>query len=87
MSKISDKKKDRIKEDIIQELYENYPGFLYTENISEKIIRDSEFTLSLLNDLKKGKVVNVLNETKGNKIKRKWQLHENAFDAYKKLSS
>ena len=80
MSVISDKKKDRIKEDIIRELYENYPGFLYTEKISENIIRDNEFTLSLLNELKKNKVVNILNETKGDKVKRKWQLNEEAFD-------
>ncbi|MBS3140832.1 hypothetical protein J4405_01650 [Candidatus Woesearchaeota archaeon] len=86
MSVISDKKKDRIKEDIIRELYENYPGFLYTEKISENIIRDNEFTLSLLNELKKNKVVNILNETKGDKVKRKWQLNEEAFDAYKRLS-
>jgi len=86
MSLISDKKKDRIKEDIIRELYENYPGFLYTEKISENIIRDNEFTLSLLNELKKNKVVNILNETKGDKVKRKWQLNEEAFDAYKRLS-
>jgi len=86
MSRISDKKKDRIKEDIIRELYENYPGFLYTEKISEEINRDNEFILNLLNELMKGKIVNKLNESKGRKVKRKWQLDEKAFDAYKKLS-
>ena len=85
MSRISDRKKDRIKEEIIRELYENYPGFLFTEKISENVNRDNEFILGLLNELAKGKVVNALNESKGLKVKRKWQLDENAFDAYKKL--
>ena len=48
MSKISDGKKEKIKEEILRVLYEIYPEFKYTYQISDLILRDDEFTLNLL---------------------------------------
>jgi excinuclease UvrABC helicase subunit UvrB len=53
MSKISQERIERIKEEILKALYETYPEFKYTYQVSDFVLRDDEFTLNLLKELKK----------------------------------
>ena len=70
MSKISQEKIERIKEEILRILYENYPGFMYTNDVADAVVRDNEFTLSLLKELKKNNLLMNIEQSKGIKIKR-----------------
>ncbi len=87
MSKISDNKIEKIKEEVLRVLYENYPEFKYTYQISDNLLRNDEFILRLLIDLKKLNLVMNIEESKGNKIKKKWSLTNIAYDKYKELLS
>jgi hypothetical protein len=86
MSKLSFVKKERIKEEVLRAIYENYPNFLYTYQIAENIIRDDEFVLNLLNELKSKSLVYCIEETTGSNIKRKWGLKKEVYEKYKELS-
>jgi len=88
MPKISDHKKEKIKELILSVLFDNSPKSLYTSKIADEIIRDEEFTLIILEELYKKKLIKRI--TKNNKgeeylARKKWQLTTAAYDAYKKL--
>ncbi len=87
MTRISKKREDKIKEEILGLLYENIKG-LSTYKISEEILRDDEFVLRLLNEMQgKGIVKQVKKTTKGEeyKTKKMWGLSKEAFEAYKGL--
>jgi len=87
MTRISKRVEDKIKEEILSVLYENITG-LSTYNIGENILRDDEFTLRLLNEMKeKGLVKQVTKSTNGKEYKTKkiWVLSKEAFEAYKGL--
>ena len=85
MSKISLNKIERIKEEILRSLYESYPEFKYTYQVSDTVLRDDEFVLNLLKELKKLNLVTSLEESKGDNVKRKWSLTNLAYDKYKEL--
>lgn len=87
MSKISSIKKEKIKEEILRIIYENYPNFAYTYQIADPLSRDDEFILDLLKDLEKKDIVSCLKESSGNNIKRKWGLKREVYEKYKELSS
>lgn len=87
MSKISNEKIEKIKEEILRVLYECYPEFKYTHDVSDLILRDDEFTLNLLKELEKLNLVKILEESKGANIKRKWSLNQIAYEKYKELIS
>ena len=57
MPKISDKKIRKLKEHMLSILYDNHFNPLFTSNIAEDLIRDEEFTLRLLLELKKERFV------------------------------
>jgi hypothetical protein len=87
MTKISKKREERIKEEILSILYENITG-LSTYQIGEEVLRDDEFTLRLLKELHgKGLVKPVTRSPKGNEYstKKVWALTKEAFEAYKGL--
>ncbi|MEK6835386.1 MAG: hypothetical protein AABX61_03930 [Nanoarchaeota archaeon] len=86
MSMVSDNKKERIKEEILRIIYESYPAFLYTYQVADSLIRDDEFVLSLLKELKGKNLLTCLEETTGHNIKRKWGLRKEVYDKYKELS-
>ena len=86
MSNISREKKDKLKEEILRIIYENYPGFLYTYQVAESLIRDDEFVLSLLKELKSNELLTCIEETTGNNIKRKWGLKKEVYEKYKELT-
>ncbi len=87
MSKISLVKKEKLKEEILRVFYENYPIFLYTYHIAENLIRDDEFILNLLKELKNKNLIICLEESSGRNIKRKWSLKKEVYDTYKNLSA
>jgi len=87
MSKVSNEKREKLKEELLRIIYENYPGFLYTYQVAEFLIRDDEFVLDLLNELKNKNLIMCLEETSGDNIKRKWGLKKEVYEKYKELST
>ena len=83
MSKISQSKIDRIKENILQHLFEESPRSLFTYQIAEEQARDKEFILKLLLELENKKLVN--QTQRGFTRKRKWTLTDGAYSVYKDL--
>lgn len=86
--KISDKKREKILEQILMFLYMNSPKSFFTSHIAKEIARDEEFTKKLLSDLKKRKfVVEIKKNPEGvNYLRRsRWKISQIAYDAYKKL--
>ena len=83
MSKISDKKREKIKEEILRVLYENSPRGLSTSFVAEEIIRDNEFVLVLLKEMQKmGFVVGLKSKYSKKKVRFKWRLSDKVFKGY-----
>ena len=86
MPKISKAKKERISEQILAYLFTCSPKSIYTSKVANEIIRDEEFTKSLLKDLeKKSFVTKVTKSSTGTVyIKReRWRLSNKTYDIYK----
>jgi len=86
MSKISQKKQEKVMSNIVSILFENSPEALFTSEISKTEGRDEEFVKKLLLDLhKKGLVIPIKKNPKGNPYLRRirWRLSDNAYIAYK----
>lgn len=81
MSKLSDKKIEKVKSDVLSLLYENNLKPLYTFQIAEEIARDDEFVLKLLRNLEKNGLVKQAN--KGNR--RRWFMTDEAYKAYSQI--
>ena len=88
MTQISDKKINKIKEDILSYLFSITPKTAFVSNISTEIARDEEFTKRLMLDMeKKGLVVGVRKNSKGVVYQKRirWRLNDKTFKAYKGL--
>ena len=85
MSKLSKDKENKIKEQILEILYNNFPKMFYTKELADELIRKDEFVLRLLQDLKKNNLLNSYEEKRGRGIKRKWGVLERVYGEYKKL--
>jgi hypothetical protein len=89
MPKISDKKVQKIKEQILSILYENHLVPHYTAQIAEELIRDEEFTLRLLKELRQegfAKEINKNTEGKTYLARKKWVLNNKIYSQYRDLS-
>ncbi len=85
MSKLSEKKKQRISEQILSVLFDKFPNPLFTSQIANEIIRDHEFTKSLLEELKnKNLIISIHKNSLGdNYLKRtRWRLSNKTHQAY-----
>ena len=85
MSQLSGAKKQKISEQILSVLYENFPKPLFTSNIAQEIIRDEEFTKTLLQDLQsKELLISIDKNPEGKKYSRRtrWRLSNKAHQAY-----
>ena len=85
--KISNKKREKISEQILAYLYSINPKASFTAHIAREIARDEEFTKKLLIELKKKKLVTEIKKSpKGvNYIRRsRWKLTDKAYEIYKK---
>ena len=88
--KISEKKREKISEQILAVLYSISPKLLFTSYIAQEIARDEEFVKELLLELKKKNlVVEITKNPKGVPyLKRsRWKISDVAYQAYKKHQS
>ena len=85
MSKISKQKEEKVKEDILRELYDCYPNMLWTYDVAGKIARDEEFVLRLLKELQVDGLVLEREESGKLRVKRKWGLKGEVYNKYKDL--
>lgn len=84
--KISNKKKEKISEQILAFLYSINLKPIFTSQIAEEIARDEEFVKNLLLNLKKkGLVSEIKKNPKGVLYLRRsrWRLSDVAYKAYK----
>ena len=83
--RISEKKRDKITEQILAYLYSINPKATFTSYIAEEIARDEEFVKKLLLGMKqKNLVIEIKKNPKGNPYLRRarWKLTEGAYGAY-----
>jgi predicted transcriptional regulator with HTH domain len=86
--KISDKKREKILEQILAYLYAQSPKPIFTSHIALEIARDEEFIKNLLNELKKKKlVIEIKKNSKGIQYfkRSRWKLTEQVYNSYKKM--
>lgn len=84
--KISDKKKEKISEQILSYLYSINPKSIFTSQIAEEVARDEEFIKNLLLNLKKRNlIIEIKKNPKGTLYLRRsrWRLSDMAYAAYK----
>ncbi|MCG2717321.1 MAG: hypothetical protein L6408_00600, partial [Nanoarchaeota archaeon] len=82
MSKISEKKVEKIKENILSVLFDAGMRGMFTKQIGDEIARNDEFVLRLLKELEKQKIIKQMNKTKKGTtfIRRKqWTLTNKAY--------
>lgn len=85
MPQISQKKKDKISEQILHYLFSLSPEAVFTNRIAQEIARDEEFTKILLLRMKnKGMLSEVVKSPQGidYKKRQRWCLSKKAFEAY-----
>lgn len=86
--KISNKKREKICEQILATLYSSNPKPLFTSHLAFEIARDEEFIKKLLLDLKKKKLVTEIKKNPDgiDYVRRsRWRLSDTVYQAYKKL--
>ncbi|MBI5804046.1 hypothetical protein HY450_02275 [Candidatus Pacearchaeota archaeon] len=82
---ISQRKKEKIQEQILHYLFEISPQAVHTIKIAEEIARDEEFTKSLLLDLKSKNLIIEVNKNSDGKTyerRQRWRLTEEAYKIY-----
>ena len=87
MPKISQKKKEKIQEQILHYLFTLSPESIFTNKIADAVARDEEFTKFLLQDLKLKSLITEVNKNpKGEQYQKRqrWRLSQEAFNAYSK---
>ncbi|MEK6820472.1 MAG: hypothetical protein AABX71_02055 [Nanoarchaeota archaeon] len=84
--KISDKKKDRISEQILAFLYSVSPKPVFTFHIAMEVARDEEFVKNLLLELREKNLITEIRKNPEGKpyLKRsRWRLSDAAYNAYR----
>ena len=84
--KLSDKKKEKISEQISAFLYSISPKPMFTSHIAEEIVRDDELVKALLQNLKKKGLVTEIKKNPKGKIyskRSRWALSDQAYKIYK----
>jgi len=85
MPQISQKKRDKISEQILHHLFEISPESTFTNAIAQEIARDEEFTKSILLDLKEKALITEINKNPEGTdyIKRqRWRISNQAHEVY-----
>jgi len=88
MSKLSEDKIKKIKEQILVELFHQGLKPLFTSEVASLLVRDEEFIKRLLLDLKKDNLVREIDKSsEGHKYAkwRRWQLTDKAYKAMQKV--
>lgn len=84
--KLSDKKREKISEQILAFLYSVNPKPMFTSHLADEIVRDDEMVKDILQDLKKkGLVVEIKKNPKGKIYSKRsrWVLSDQAYQVYK----
>lgn len=84
--KISEKKKEKICEQILYYLFIESPKAIYTSYIAKEIARDEEFIKKIMIELKEKKLVNEIKKNKDgyDYIRRsRWKLSDSVYELYK----
>jgi predicted transcriptional regulator with HTH domain len=87
MPRISQQKKERISEQILEHLFAISPNAIFTSHISQAVARDEEFTKDLLKELEGKKlIVKVKKNHQGKEYFRRerWRLSNSTFEIYKR---
>lgn len=90
MPKISTAKESKIKETILNHLFQQSPKSLFTYHIAQELARDEEYIKKLMLDLEnQGLVSGVKKNPKGTEYSRRirWRLSSKAYDAYKRINN
>jgi predicted transcriptional regulator len=88
MPTVSNKKIEKISEQILHYLYGIFPKQVFTSGIAEELARDEEFIKKILLDLeKKGLVVKINQNSEGIKYSRRlrWRISNKSYELYKKM--
>jgi len=83
--RISEKKKEKISEQILYYLYSSSPKALFTSQIAEELARDDEFIKTLLTELKKKKFVKEIKKNpQGTEYIRRvrWKLRDEVYQYF-----
>ena len=84
--KISEKKREKILEQILSFLYQSNPKPLFASQLAQEIARDEEFVKALLLGLKEKKLVTEIKKNpKGGQYLRRsrWVISDIAYQTYK----
>jgi hypothetical protein len=87
MSRVSQKKRDKIAEQILHYLFTAATDSKFISQISQEVARDEEFVKEILKDLEKKKVVVSIDKNKSGEVytrRRRWRLSNEAFDVFSK---
>jgi len=88
--KISDKKKDKISEQILAFLYSVSPKPVFTFHIAQEIARDEEFVKNLLLELKEKSLITEIRKNPEGKLylrRSRWKMSDAAYNAYRNAGS
>jgi len=86
MPKISNKKKEKVQEQILHYLFQISPQSAFTSKIAEEIARDEEFVKALLKDLKSKTLVTEINKNSEGILyqrRQRWRLSNKAYGVFK----
>ncbi len=86
--KISEKKIEKIQEQIISFLFHIYPNSVFTSNIAEEIARDEEFVYKLLKDLLSKKIIISIKKNPQGVFysrRQRWRLSAEVYQKYKEM--
>ncbi|MBS3073788.1 hypothetical protein J4465_03280 [Candidatus Pacearchaeota archaeon] len=89
MPRISISKEEKIKEAVLQLLFQESPNSMFTYYIAQELARDEEYMKKILEELELKKFVYSVNKNpKGVQYSRRkrWGLTPNVHEAYKKIS-
>ena len=84
--KISEKKRQKISEQILAFLYFKSPQALFTSQIAQEIARDEEFIKKILIQLKEKNLLLEIDKNSKGKLylrRARWRLSDNAYIAYR----
>lgn len=90
MPSVSQKKKDKIIEQILHYLFSTSPEPKFTSEIAGELARDEEFIKSLLQELHKKKLIILVNKNKSGleyKKRQRWLLSSDVYTIYSKKQS
>jgi predicted transcriptional regulator len=86
--KLSNRKIEKIYEQILANLYSHNPKPIFTSHIASELARDEEFIKKLLFALKKKELVLEIKKNSKGEIyskRSRWKLTKSAYESYQKM--